>query len=139
MITQDLNSVAPISLRCVLVLDKQPNGTQATIGDVLSDTSGITAWLTTMPDAVRKHRFDILWDNVVLLPGIATTLGNGPAVVQRLSYYKRVNIFTQFDADSATPAIGDISSGNIFLMFMHNKITSAFPLLNYSSRIKFKD
>lgn len=139
MVLTDNNQVVPRTMRILLCLDKQPNGGQANANDVLSDVATVEKALVTHSEAQRRHRFDILFDTNIHMPGMNTVMGNGPAPVQSLKYYKKTNIFVQYEADTMPAVIGDVSTGNLFLMVFHNEPLINFPLLLFESRLRFLD
>jgi len=127
-------------IRCMLVLDKQCNGTAATVGQVLHDIE-----YDSFNNLSNKRRFRVLSDKFYTLNHPAGA-GSAPAdVVTNVfaddkkyeAVYKDVNVPIEFDqAGAPAVTIANVRSNNIFLL-LHSR--SGLGLVKYKSRIRYSD
>lgn len=150
------NGVSPVTaqfevLRCVLYYDKQSNGANPTVGDILTsfDNAGSTGTVPQIYAHTNPNNFDrfkiiadwrwlIPWnDSVGLTNGIASNLKTDQQFTIN-KYIKLRGLLTRFKA--STPGIGDISSGALSMVFLGSApATSAAYCFNGSARLRFLD
>ncbi len=129
-----LNSNATADLiRIVLVLDRQANGAQASIADVL----GVSPVWKSFPLSHNRHRFRILWDKKVPISaaagaGITTTDFNTADSGRWFDYYRKLNIPLEFS--STTGAIGEVKSNNLFIFAISDQGSAQYE---FNCRIRF--
>lgn len=122
--------------RLLLVLDKQANGANAAVGDVIETTTNINSF----NNLANKDRFKILWQtrdtlNSTGASGTGVT-GDHAGDVKIIEYHKKVNIPIEFD--STTGAITEIKSNNLFWMFCRSQAGGTVTL-NMVTRLRFTD
>lgn len=120
--------------RVMIVLDKQANGAQATVIDVLKDREGAKNNLLVYRNLDNDERFQVLYDKFTNLNyNMSQTLTNehvGP--VKKIN--KKVNIPISFS--SVSGEITEIRSNNLFLLVITSHDSMA---TDYSIRIKYTD
>lgn len=121
------------SIRVILYLDKQTNGTAATASDIL-DTPGIRAFR----NLANSGRFNILMDKIhnVSYEGLGGdgTTNDTSEVIKNFTFNKKVNIPIEFNAD--TGALSEMRSNNmgVLLVSANGVVTPSF---NSVFRIRF--
>lgn len=115
----------PADIRLSLVLDTQPNGTQAQGEDVYTDmgTAAQNTHSFLAMGAGSGGRFKVLWDKVITLnPAVAGTDGASTVSISRNgSHWKATHKFKKplqicLKANSSTPTVASLSNNNIFLL-----------------------
>lgn len=102
-------------VRCVLVVDHQPNGAAPAVADIMED--GVANSLYNRDKVgFRGARFTILHDRMVNLsaPSAVVAAGTGE-VWAHMRYRRRVKIPVQYQSNAGT--VSDIIKNNIFWMF----------------------
>jgi len=117
--------------RILLVQDMQPNGSQCTIGEVLTSplTTGLdyTSSLRYIP---FLKRFRILYDAVYVLSIVWNDVASWSITIP-------LNIVTNYNGDN-NGTIGDIMKNSITLFTLNNKAADG-PQLSGHSRMFFTD
>ncbi len=112
--------------RVMIVIDKQPNATLMTIGELL--TSGANN--LDFRNLDNRKRFVILSDRVV-------TQSDTNNLVNRLDFYQKMDMITIYD-DSNAGTIADIESNALFLVAVSSEATNS-PTLQIETRMRFID
>lgn len=147
------------SIRMLVVYDRQPNGLQPLITDILLDQRPEAGSTQTTPysssNIDNSMRFKILKDWKIELPA---TFANGTDAVTGISGFDNTSIKygmnfkafvklrgleTTYKADNATPLVGDIAVGalwfigfsDVLLASVQTQISSP----NFTARLKFLD
>ncbi len=117
------------TVRMMLVVDRQANGTTATVTQVLE---------ASLPQAFynlnNSRRFLVLWDKLLNMNATAA-IGTGVATSERginIRYRKRITI--PIDFNNTTGAITEIRSNNIFLLQLSS---TGNALTTVQSRIRY--
>lgn len=95
-------------VRLLLVYDKQANGTDLSMTDVLQTQE--TEGLYKLENA---KRFVILWDKVYVLQGLPVSPATD-SVGKSIDFYKKVNLEQIYKGTGATAA--DVATGSLYLM-----------------------
>lgn len=123
-------------IRVMVYLDKQCNGTAATVGQLLQKTE-----LNSWRDMEQVDRFRILHDKVYTLNRTSLANGSssanvsGPSVYKMFNMGKNCNLELLFDA-SQPVAIDNVKSYNIGMLLISEHGRSAFK---GECRIRFTD
>lgn len=123
-------------VRILLVWDKQCNGAQAAVTDVISTTSGIEG----MRNMEKSQRFQIMKEWVIAInSGMAFDSTANTYVTtggqRAFKFNKKCNITIHYD-DTATSVIADVQDHNIFLLAISN---SGAIRVSAQSRIRYMD
>lgn len=152
---------APMSYcRCLIVYDRQTNGTFPTISDILQDVDQAGTNSTDVMSDINlnnRDRFTILRDARFIVPSANTDqisagkmkfandqLWPSDASEQSCAHWKYFiplkGLITQYKADSSPAVIGDIATGSLYLITFGDLTagTEAFEIV-YSSRLRFFD
>lgn len=114
--------------RILIVYDKQANATAPAITDIL-----LTDHFASANNLSNRDRFVTLVDHVCQPVGVS---GN---YVAADVCYRKINLETMYNSAS-TGAIGDITSGSVYLFFAQSGgIATAAPTLTYRCRVKYTD
>lgn len=120
-------------LRMIIYLDKQANGTSATVTDILQ-----TANINAFNNLFNKERFVILRDTIIDLVAEAGandgTQDQFGIVQHSFSAFKKCRIPLEFSG--ATGAIAEIRSNNIGILFISQ---AGVAVVDYTTRIRFAD
>ncbi len=116
-------------VRCILVLDTQPNGIIMLIDELLNDAT-VNLGSTNFRNLNFRKRFVILKDEVVTLQA------SGQRSVH-LEWYKKLNIIETFD-DSSTGGIGDITTNALYLVLFSGETTDGVQN-SCRTRVRFID
>lgn len=115
-------------LRCVIIHDRQPNGTLPIKSEIIqykdqagSEQGDYQGFLSYD----NMNRFRILKDFEYTLdpPRDGANTATAQAAIstqKRFDHYLKLNIPTTYSADSQPAVIGDISTGAIYVMFLTN-------------------
>lgn len=111
-------------VRMVLIYDKYPNSTLATIAEIFSE-----ARITGHLKLTAGQRFHVFKEFLVSVNSSSSenTIGK---------FYKEIDWHTKYDDTDATQ--NGIMSGQILLFMISNQATNT-PSVHYSSRIRFLD
>ncbi len=112
-------------LRCMVVIDKQPNGILMTIAQLL-DTSTVSSF----KNLDNRKRFVILKDEVL-------TLSQSGENNTHLKWYKKIDMKTVYDS-SNTGSISDITTNALYLVMISND-TPTGPRVICNTRVRFID
>jgi len=116
------------AIRMLVVYDKQSNATAPAVTDILL----VDHFLSTN-NLSNRDRFVVLADKIF---PVITTGGDFAATME---VYKRINLETMFNSGS-TGGIGDITSGGVYILFAQSGgIATAGPVVDWRSRIRFRD
>lgn len=114
----------PFNVRMMCILDKQANGSQAQITDILRefDKAGTAVTDYSTPINISNAaRFSVLLDKTFTGQNYSTDIGSGTqnfsVGTKPIRIYKKMNLFTQYNEGSSA-GIGDITSGALYLIFM---------------------
>ncbi|MDG0901972.1 capsid/nuclear shuttle family protein [Pseudomonas sp. L01] len=140
-------------IRIIVVYDRQTNGANPAIADVLQSVDQAGANTTTSFSGINlnnRDRFRIFIDERITLPNItvAGAITTSPSVdIDPLKTTFNIKRFvklgrelTQYKADSAPAVVGDIATGGLFLVMLGSAGagTEAYGL-NWESRVRFND
>lgn len=121
-------------IRVMLILDKQANGAQPAITDILESDD-----YQSFNSLANSQRFRILYDKTHAIScgagsgrGTADTLSYGETELQD-SFFKSCNIPIEYDNSLATGAITTIRSNNITALLL-----SRGGLTGFTSKIRFR-
>lgn len=95
--------------RVMLVYDRQTNAGTPTITDILTSNS-----VTAPRNLNNRHRFKIMWDQLVVLPERITATQSGPLEVP-LRYYRKLRHPVEYN-ETATATIDAINTGSLILV-----------------------
>lgn len=137
--------------RIMIIYDKQTNGAQPVIQDILTDqinqtggdvkTQGVMSNLNMN----NRDRFEVILDKRFWLPGsnaAGTVTGlNGGTTAATVEEYRNLrNRETQFKADSVPGVIGDINNGSLLMVSFGDLPGGTAPWqFLFTCRIKYKD
>ncbi len=113
-------------IRIMVIIDKQPNSTLLTIGEILESTR-----IESMTSLNSRKRLIFLMDKVITL-----TQGSGTAYYD--SYYRKLDMHTVYDASNLGD-ISDISTNALYLCTLTNEVMANAPFVGRLSRIRFID
>jgi len=156
--TLDVNATAPVNAqlaRIIILYDRQANGANPAIADVLNayNNAGATSGGTPYDslNMNNRDRFIILRDRFMYLPPLAT-LGGTPAKIQGVTvdpYANKSLIYHEFiklkglqtHYKASTGGIGDIATGSFLILTISNGDNNTVGqwALNYGARFKFFD
>ena len=128
------------SVRIVIILDKQTNGTAFTVAGVLEDVTEFNGY-NSFRNLAESGRFKVLMDQRfnIRIPAVAqTAAGTFSTYIQdyKWEFNKLVNIPIEFNG--TTGAIGEIRSNNIGIFAISRDATNP-PEVGYSCRVRFSD
>lgn len=147
--------------RVMIVYDRQTNGTLPAISDIIQDTDSNANNVTSAfsgPNLNNRDRFMLLFDKRFMIPGCTNTTtaltnlwpnSTGGATGSDKDYglgsvrlYRKLNrLVTQYKADSATPVIGDIATGGLYVVTLAITPTGQenFNITLWHSRMRYAD
>ncbi len=128
---------APISVRLMLVQDKQCSGLVPTVTGVLESAN-----YQSFNNLSNKGRFRTLYDKTFPLntqagAGDGTT-DDSPAMNVDFSFFKDCNIVLEIADENTPPVIADIRTNNLFVL-MINSTTGSRASLDSKIRLRFSD
>lgn len=111
-------------IRMMLVKDIRPNGTLATIADILQE-----ARINSYLDRQQFGRFQVLNDVLIALNGSShdNTIGK---------IYKQLQFHTKYQGSDSTD--GGVMGGQLLLVLISNEATNV-PSFKYACRLRFID
>lgn len=111
-------------MRMILLKDIRPNGTVATISNILQE-----ARINSYLDRQQFGRFHVLHDVLIAMNGSShdNTIGK---------IYKKLQFHTKYQGSGTTE--NDINAGQLLLLLISNEATNV-PSIKYSCRIRFID
>lgn len=121
-------SAANTSLRIMVILDKQSNGANPGLSDILNDPSAGDA-IVSSRNIDGMHRFVVLYDRKFVL----SQTGQG---IVKWKFYKKCSLPIRYDGNAGD--ITDLASNNILLVMVSNEPTNS-PAITHSGRIRFID
>lgn len=140
-------------VRILIVYDRQTNGANPAIADILQSTDQSGANTTSSFSGINlnnRDRFRIFADERITLPNITVVgaITTSPSVdidpmkttfnIKR--FIKLGRELTQYKADSAPAVVGDIATGGLFLVFLGSTGAGAESYaVNWESRVRFND
>lgn len=135
-------------MRMIIFVDWQPNGAQPALGDVLKITTASNA--TQMLNLNNRDRFHIIKDKVWYFDPMTASAGALNRTGASVKVYKKINIETTFNGNNATGqngadtqgAIGDITTGAIYMLWVGQHASSANPVVGQfrgTTRVRFID
>ena len=123
------------TLRIILYLDKQCNGTVAANTDILE-----SADFQSFNNLANKSRFRTLMDRTYSLTyeagGSNGTTQDWAQVVMQDTFFKKVNIPIEYDNSATTGALATIKTNNLGVLFLSNTGTGGFVS---KLRLRFSD
>lgn len=130
---QTSNHRSPTQVRLMVVYDRQTNGNLPVLSDVIQciDQAGTqTTDIYCGMNLNNRDRFLVLHDSFHFLPGLsdntATGVQNGYPTNSdnyQVNVYRKIkNLETLYKADSSPAVIGDISTGSIFMLAIHETL-----------------
>ena len=119
--------------RVVVFLDKQANGTPATVAEILAQAD-----IQSFRNLAYSSRFRVLSDKVWALSKYNADTGIGTTLSTMISYKmnKSVNIPITYDSTTTDGAIGTIQSNNIGVLIISETGEVRF---RWRARIRFAD
>lgn len=136
--------------RVVIVYDRQTNGANPAITDILQDTEQNGTNTTTPFSGLNmnnRERFVTLVDHRFTLPQVTNTAGVLTNVFPQMELPVKIDAFrrlrgltTHYKADSSPAVIGDISTGGLFIFSLANQAagTEEFQF-DWNVRLKYVD
>lgn len=141
----DNNVAAGVTVRLLIVFDKQSNGAAPTYSDIIKSQSITPATSSTVFDMVNldnRDRFEIIRDLYYTLGGIDTTATQtwaaSPLLTNVNLYIKLGNRETVYNAGTAG-SVGDIQSGALYFFLIADQANAAGASANLSCRTRFVD
>lgn len=127
----NINVLVPVAtIRMLLVEDKQTNGAQFTLADLLDDVS-VNDGLVSNYNQDNMYRFNIVWDKVVTL----ATNGTGSRLVYKTaSMQKRI----RYELGEAGAVIAALSSSSYSLVLLSDH-SANMPTVTFFCRVKYVD
>lgn len=136
--------------RILVVYDRQTNGALPVISDILQGTDCLGASATSNFSNVNlnnRERFLILADHRIFLPGVLATGINAaytdsaqPVANNVNRFIKLKGLLTHYKADSATPVIGDIATGALYLVTLAGNAAGSDGWVGeLNTRLRFDD
>ena len=126
------------SLRVIIFVDKQANGTAPTPANVLAVTGSAEATVSAH-NLEYRNRFWILSDKVY---GFGCDYGGAGVGVQRLvatRFWRSFAVKTTFNSGTAG-TVADIATNSLYLLAISDTATAAQqPYLQFYSRVRFTD
>lgn len=119
--------------RVLVIYDKQPNGTLATIADILTAASSVS-----FMNLNNRDRFTVLAEHSVALGAVNNTATQAVAkspTVDSIDIYKKINLQTQFGL--ATGVIGAVQHGALLLVTIGSVALGTTCQL--ACRVRFED
>ena len=113
------------TLRCMVVIDKQPNATLMLIGDLLDETH-----TNSFKNLNNRKRFVILKDETL-------TLQSSGKSTNYMRYYKPLDMITIYD-DSDSGGISDITTNALYLVIFSDQATNG-TIQDCHTRMRFID
>lgn len=153
--TSNLASITTASIaqnvRIMIIYDKQTNGANPAIGDVLRDqinNTGLDSSLVLQTSGMNmnnRDRFEIILDKRVMLPGC--TAAGGPSLYNGNNQTETIQEFrslkgreVQFRSDSVPSTVADIAAGSLIMITFGDRPNTASPFLfTFSCRLKYVD
>ena len=128
------------SVRIVIVVDKQTNGTAVTVADVLEDVTEFNGY-NSYRNLANSQRFKVLMDRRfnIRIPAVAQTAAGTFSTYlneYKWEFNKRLNLPIEFSG--TTGAIGEIRSNNIAIFAICRDATTR-PEVGYTCRVRFSD
>lgn len=128
------------TVRCMIVIDTQPNGILATSGDLLENASPGTGIVSPLAKQYTL-RWKVLFDRRYTVQ--SGFVGSGLVIPSISQVYDEVYLKLNHDieyADTSTGLIGDLRKNAIyFVYFCDNNVTAQQPTMIYYNRIRFND
>lgn len=143
--------------RILIVYDRQTNGANPTISDILQDSDSLGAnsfSVTAGLNLNNRDRFLVIYDERIQLPGLTNTAGvltniypnsfggrNGMSSgYGNIHIYRKLRgLVTHYKADTATPVVGDIATGGLFIITLGALATGNFQVSPWKSRLRYID
>ncbi len=130
--TSTINN-ATDTMRTMVILDKQCNGANPTVAQVLASTD-----IDSYRNLQLSGRFTVLLDrttdiNTMGLAGDGAANDSAP-ISRSFSFYKKCNVPLEFDA--STGAITDLTTNNIFVLLISELGQSSWQA---GCRVRFSD
>ncbi len=141
------DTLPPITVRLLLVMDTQPNGLQAQGEDVLQDVGAGETIHSFQRVSATSGRFRVLKDEThILQPCVTTTDGasTGAQMWEGIKFNwmyqptkpRQVNV----KSGSATPTVASLVDTNIFMLLAANRSSAAVLIrINACSRCYYSD
>lgn len=125
------SSYATDTIRIMLVLDTQCNGTAPAITDILQ-----TASVNSFRNMANSKRFVVLKDSEINITSATYDGTNFATVHRQLEFFRKVNYSIEYDQNMSTGAISTIRSNNLFLVALTNYASIS---VNGTVRIRYDD
>lgn len=139
-------------VRILVVYDRQTNGANPVIADIIQTTDQAAANTTTSYSGANlnnRDRFIVLMDFRAKMPSQTYTAGviTNPGWIDQTMpqfqverYIKLKGLVTQYKADSSPAVVGDISTGGLFMVTFGNlAAANAGFSANLETRLRFTD
>ena len=125
------SSYACDTIRLMLVLDTQCNGTAPAITDILQ-----TASVNSFRNMANSKRFVVLKDSEINITSATHDGTNFATVHRQLQFFRKVNYSIEYDQNLNTGALSTIRSNNLFLVAL---TSYASITVNGTVRIRYDD
>jgi len=132
-------AVEPNLARISIVLDTQPNGVLANVGDIFTATSSVSHINLNNRDRfkvlkTKRYALGPWYINNVATTSFAMTTQQNYVV----KLFKKINVETVFNAGN-TGAIGDISTGALLMVVQGSGPAGELVTFNVTTRVRFDD
>lgn len=117
--------------RVLLVWDNAPNGTIATVAQIMTADSAVS-----FPLVDNQNRFTILRDWQKAFAAVFTDLVGSPTVGE-IDEYVKLDSITQFNGTGAT--IASIQNGALYMVILGTAAADAQNMLTLATRVRFED
>lgn len=124
-------------IRIILLVDRQSNGTQPLVGEVLDTTNDVEP-TTAFRNLENSHRFRILKDMRIGLSSFTTAA----PVTKNINIHARFNkgLHVTYDKEDTTGTNDKIISNNIWLMVIGDDATSTNnAFVSWNARVRYTD
>lgn len=141
-------TTSPTMARIMLIYDRQTNGANPAMADILQDTDQAGTNTTNALSGLNmnnRERFVTLMDKKISIPQATATAGvltnvfpQSDAVPSNIDEFRRLRgLTTHYKADSNPAVIGDIATGGLFLLSLGQDASGA-ELFRYTWNIRLK-
>lgn len=124
------------TVRMLLIYDKSTNGSFPLYTDILQSIDGVgnvTNAITSGVKIANSKRFIFIRDKFIVLDPAQSTL------VHVHDYVKLKNLVTEYGGSTSPGAVGDCTSGGLFLMIFYAYAGTAPKMANVVARLRYYD
>lgn len=137
--TSDFNNTDD-TVRLMIVLDKQCNGTAATPADILEAGAG-TVTIDSFNNLANKSRFRVLKDTKICmnLNGAVDSVNNvvaGNRTVPFEYHFSNLNLPIEYDNSATTGALATVRSNNLLVLGISSDQRAT---IRYTARVRYSD